>query len=111
MLLEEVQSWLAKGTVEVMSGSLEGVLLLYVRSPQVRGRSSANFRASRLNEQLNFPFCRMEYAQSIRSQLKQGQYVVLLDMKYAHLHIPMHRDFWKYLRFCIGDMLYQFRVL
>ena len=62
----------------------------------------------RLNTFLAVPSFKMETVQQIRSQLRQGEWVVKLDMKDAYFHIPVHAAFQRYLRFAVAGRVYQF---
>ena len=53
----------------------------------------------------------METVQSIRAQLQQGEYVIVLDLQDAYFHIPIKQSFQKYLKFCIMGVVYKFLTL
>ncbi len=50
----------------------------------------------------------MQSAQFIKAQLQLGENKVSLDMKDAYFHIPIHPQFRRYMRFAIGNQVYQF---
>ena len=66
---------------------------------------------SHLNSFLQVERFKMETPESVRSQLQQGEWVTSLDLKDAYLHVPIHKQHQKYLRFAIGDKIYQFCAL
>jgi len=47
----------------------------------------------------------------IKSFLKPNDYMISLDLKNAYLHIPMHPDTFKFLRFIYRERLMEMRVL
>ena len=53
----------------------------------------------------------METTHSIRTALQPGEWTFQIDIMDAYLHIPVHRDFRKYLRFTVGTEVYQFKTL
>jgi hypothetical protein len=53
----------------------------------------------------------METPRSITNALRQGDWTVSIDLTDAYLHIPMHASTWKYLRFVLGDKVFEFRAL
>ena len=50
----------------------------------------------------------METPESIRASLIPGEWVSLIDLSDAYLHIPMHPNSRKYLRFCHKSQVFQF---
>ena len=64
-----------------------------------------------LNRFLAVPHFKMETVHSIRAQLHQGEYVVVLDLQDAYFHIPIRKTFQKFLKFCILGVVYKFVAL
>ncbi len=54
---------------------------------------------------------RMESARTIQSAMKPNQWYISIDLMDAYLHIPIHPNFGKYLRFAVIDHVYQFTAL
>ena len=52
-----------------------------------------------LNRFLAVPHFSMETVHSIRAQLRQGEYVVVLDLHDAYFHIPIRKRFQKFLNY------------
>ncbi|XP_041357753.1 uncharacterized protein LOC121374713 [Gigantopelta aegis] len=92
---------------------LPGVLLPFVLCPKEKWRVEADsqpqaaecIRGSSFHENGDGAVCPgftpgwgVEWAASI-------------DLKDAYLHVPIHRDFWKFLRFLFDGKAYEFRVL
>ena len=54
---------------------------------------------------------KMENLRSIKRAVKPGDWLVSIDLQDAYMHIPIHPDFRKFLRFKIAGKVYQFKVL
>ena len=54
---------------------------------------------------------RMETVQSVLSSVRQGDWMVALDLKDAYLQIPIHPESRRYLRFVTPQGTFQFKVL
>ena len=78
-----------------------------LRSPGVGDRSSI----SRSSTVVEFSHFHMETAQSVLQSLRPGDWMVSLDLQDAYLQVPVHPTSRRYLRFCVGDAVYQFRAL
>ena len=52
-----------------------------------------------------------ETGQSVRLSVRQGNWMVSVDLKEAYLQVPVHQDSRKYLRFVTLSEPYQFRAL
>ena len=53
----------------------------------------------------------METIQSVLLSVRQGDWMVFIDLKEAYLQVPIHPDSRKYLRFVAFGKPYQFRAL
>ena len=53
----------------------------------------------------------METPESIRTSLVPGEWVSSIDLSDAYLHIPIHPNSRKYLRFCYKAQVFQFTSL
>ena len=110
-LLEEVQSMLEKGAIETVEDPDPGFYShLFVVTKKSGGlRPVIDLKA--LNQHLSVPHFKMETAQSIRGQIQLGESAISLDMKDAYFHVPVHEKYRKYMRFAIGDQVYQFKAM
>ena len=54
---------------------------------------------------------RMETAASVLQSIREGDWMVLLDLKDAYFHIPIHLDSRKFLRFVWKGVVWQLRTL
>ena len=57
------------------------------------------------------PHFKMEGIQTLKSLLKQEDWLVKVDLKDAYFSIPISRERRKYLCFAIGNSTYQFNCL
>ena len=61
-----------------------------------------------LNTKLGSPSVHPE---SIRASVIRGEWVSSIDLSDAHLHMPIHQNSRKYLRFCHNSQVFQFTSL
>ena len=54
---------------------------------------------------------KMETPESIRTSLIPGEWILSIDLSDAYLHIPIHPNSRKYLRFCYRSQVFQFTSL
>ena len=83
--------------------------LFLVTKPHQRWRSVIDL--SRLNTFLLVERFNMEIPESIRASLIPGEWVSSIDLSDAYLHIPIHPNSRKYLRFCHQSQVLQFTSL
>ena len=80
-------------------------------TPKVTGGWRPVIDLSRLNGCVELSSFHMETAQSVLQSLRPGDWMVSLDLQDAYLQVPVHPASRRYLRFCVGDAVYQFRAL
>ena len=83
--------------------------LFLVPKPRQRWRPVIDL--SRLNTFLHVEKFKMETPESIRTSLIPGEWVSSIDLSDAYLHIPIHPNSRKYLRFCYRSQVFQFTSL
>ena len=83
--------------------------LFLVPKPHQRWRPVID--TSRLNTFLHVEKFKMETPESIRTSLVPGEWVSSMDLLDAYLHIPIHPNSRKYLRFCHRSQVFQFTSL
>ena len=107
-----IQSLLSKNAIErvenVKSLGFYSRLFL-VPKPHQRWRPVIEL--SRLNTFLHVEKFKMETPESIRTSLIPGEWVSLIDLSDAYLHIPIHPNSRKYLTFCYKSQVFQFTSL
>ena len=64
-----------------------------------------------LNGYLKKTHFKMDTLSKVLNLVKTGDWAISLDLKDAYLHVPMFHTHRKYLRFCIQNQCYQFKVL
>ena len=83
--------------------------LFLVPKPHQRWRPVIDL--SRLNTFLHVEKFKMETPESIRTSLISGEWVSSIDLSDTYLHIPIHPNSRKYLRFCHRSQVFQFTSL
>ena len=73
-------------------------------SPKVKASNRHN-QAQHFSGHKKF---KMETPESIRTSLVPGEWVSSIDLSDAYLHIPIHPNSRKYLRFCHRSQVFQF---
>ena len=84
------------------------VLQLPVSSPQASPKVEASNRLQQAQLFLHVEKFKMETPESIRTSLIPGEWVSSIDLSDAYLHIPIHPNSRKYLRFCHRSQMFQF---
>ena len=83
--------------------------LLLVPKPHQRWRPVID--PSRVNTFLLAERFKMETPETIRASLNPGEWVLSIDLSDTYLHIPIHPNSRKYLRFCHKSQVFQFTSL
>jgi len=107
----EISQLLANRSIEEVAPDTPAWYSLVFLVPKKTGGFRPVFDLSGLNRHLVIPRFHMESALTIMSSLKQGDWVVSIDIKDAYLHVPIHPEFRKYLHLAFLGKVYRFRVL
>ena len=75
-------------------------------TPRVTGGWRTVIDLSCLNSWVDVSHFHMETAQSVLQSLRPGDWMVSLD-----LQVPVHPSSQRFLRFCVGESVFQFRAL
>ena len=78
--------------------------------PKLNNRWRPILDLSTLNTFLNTESFKMETPETIRTSLQLGEWVTSIYFKDTYLHIPIHSQSRKYMRFLIQGQSYQFKV-
>ena len=107
-----IQSLLSKNAIERVENvkSLGFYSRLFL-VPKPRQRWMPVIDLSRLNTFLHVANFKMETPESIRTSLTPVEWVSSIDLSDAYLHIPIHPNSRKYLRFCHRSQVFQFTSL
>ena len=111
-LRQEVRSLLRKRAIEpvVRTGSPGFYSHLFV-VPKPGGRWRPVIDLSILNRHLVIPKFKMETARALRRSIRRYDYAVSIDLSDAYLHVPMHQNTRRYLRFAIDGEIFTFTAL
>ncbi len=110
-LMNEVDSMLKTGAIEKVNNPDPSLYSHLFMVKKKSGGLCPIIDLKALNKHLSVPHFQMESAQSIRAQLQLGENTVSLDMKDAYFHTPIHPQFRRYMRFAIGNQVYQFHAM
>ena len=66
---------------------------------------------SRLNRYVDVSHFHMETVHLVLQSLRLGDWMVSLDLQDTYLQVPVHPASHKFLRFCLGESVFQFRFL
>jgi len=112
-MVELLEVLLQKGVVEVVAKpSTPGFYSRFFVTPK---KDSGKWRAILDLSALNHYICnqkfKMETAESIRASFLKGDWATSIDLQDAYFHVPIHHTHQKYLRFAIGEDIFQFVAL
>ncbi|MGW8180319.1 MAG: reverse transcriptase domain-containing protein, partial [bacterium] len=79
--------------------------------PKKNGKLRPIIDLRRLNRMLVIPRFQMETIQSVWDALIPGNFSFSLDLSDAYFHIPIRKDFRKYLRIFFDGRVFQFKAL
>ena len=109
-LAAAVKDLLSKGAIKPASSGPGFYSRLFV-TPKVTGGWRPVIDLSFLNRFVRLSHFHMETAQSVLQSLRSGDWLISLDLQDAYLQVPVHPQSRRFLRFCFGSQVYQFRVL
>ena len=109
-LEEEFQNLLLKGAIEQASETPGFYSRLFVVQKD-SGAWRPIIDLSTLNTYIVSQHFHMETLQSVLRSIRQGDWMISLDLQDAYLQVPIHPESRRYLRFTMERVPYQFRVL
>ena len=109
-LQDELLQLLAKGAIEEAPPSPGFYSHLFV-VPKVTGGFRPIIDLSALNRFVATTKFKMETIRTVMAAVRQGDWMVSLDLQDAYLQVPVHPDSRRFLRFTWGSSAWQFRVL
>ena len=111
-LLEALHQLRAKNAVELVKHQTSlGFFNRLFLVPKPNNKWRPILDLSKLNLFLKTEKFKMETPETIRTSLKQGEWVTSIDFKDAYFHIPIQEQSRKYLRFHVQGQTYQFKAL
>ena len=111
LLKEEIGSMVEKGAIEIVKSRDPGFYSRVFLVPKKQGGWRPVINLAPLNDYLQITKFKMETTASVIRSVRQGDFMVSIDLKDAYFQIPMHQSSRRYLRFCLGGKIYQFRAL
>ena len=113
VLLQEVQSLLDKRAVELVPEGCvhQGYYSTYFLVPKKTGDLRPILNLKAFNKKTLIPSFKMESLNNIIQSINLGDWLASVDLKDAYLHVPIHPDHRKFLRFSIDGVKFQWKVL
>ena len=112
VLDQEVQELLDKQAVHQISASdIAGFISSLFVVPKKDGGNRPVVNLKPLNQFLVYEHFKMEGIHMLRDLLRQGDYLVKIDLKDAYLTVPIWKGHQKYLRFLWKETLLEFACL
>ena len=113
LIYSEVESLLEKGAIEKvpLQEVMEGFYSTFFLVPKKNGEMRPVINLKPLNRYMVKQHFKMDTLSKVLNLVKKGQFSFTLDLKDAYMHIPIHKNYKKYLRFCINNQCYQFTAL
>ena len=109
VLDREVQDLLSKQAVRPCPHRTDGFYSTLFAVPKKGGGWRPVINLKSLNSYLVWtPHFKMETIQSLKDVLRQGDFMVKLDLKDAYLTVPVHQDDHRYLRFMWKGKAFEF---
>ena len=111
-LREEIENLLNKRAVErVQNPETPGFYSRIFLVPKKNGKFRLILDLSLLNRYTEKQAFKMETVKSVRQAMRLNDWAVSIDLTDAYLHVPIHRQSRKYLRFVHEDQVYHFSAL
>jgi len=113
LLKDSVKQMLAKGAIQVVpdAKAYPGFYSRLFLVPKPGNKWRPVIDLSQLNKFVKIPHFQMETASTIRSSLRQGEWVTSIDLTDAYFHLKIKRKFQRYFRFHIQGVTYQFLAM
>ena len=110
-LLQEVQALCRKGAVVSADPSSPGFYSHLFVVPKASGGWRPVIDLKALNHFVYAPHFRMHTVASVLNTVSVGDWAFTVDLTDAYLHVPIHKESQKYLRFSIEGQVLQFQAL
>ena len=108
----EVRALWMKGAIAVVDDpSTPGFYCSVFTVPKKTGDFRLIINLRPLNKHLVVDKFQMDSLKHVRQALGRHDWTVSVDLKDAYLHIPIHPEFQRYLRFVHQDVVYAFQAL
>ena len=111
-LREEIENLLNKWAVErVQNPGTPGFYSRIFLVPKKNGKFRLIIDLSLLNRYIEKQAFKMETVKLVRQAIRLNDWAVSIDLTDAYLHVPIHHQSRKYLRFVHEDQVYHFSAL
>ena len=110
-LEREVGDMLEKGAIEEVQAKEPAFYNRLFLVPKPSGKWRPVLDVSRLNKFVQKTRFSMETPQTVQEAIREGDWMISLDMSDAYFHVPIHPQSRRYLRFVFNKKIYQFKVL
>ena len=108
-LQQALDALLSKGAIErVLNESSIGFYSRLFLVAKKTGDLRPVIKLSMLNQHLKVRHFKKEIQASVRAAIRSQEWTVSTDIRDAYLHVPLHRDIRKYMRFRVNKRMYQF---
>ena len=107
----EISELLTKHAIVPVLDSSAGFYSSIFFVPKKTGGFRPIINLKRLNSFVRYEHFKLESMESVRHLIRQGDWMVKLDLKDAYLSVPIHVDHQHYLRFSWRGFRYQFSCL
>ena len=109
---EEIENLLNKRAVErVQNPGTPGFYSQIFLVPKKNGKLHLIIDLSLLNRYIKKQSFKMKTVKSVRQAMRLNDWAVSIDLTDAYLHVPIHHQSRKYLRFVDEDQVYHFTAL
>ena len=109
---EEIEALLKKGAIEQVHGDSPGFFSFLFLVPKKEGggrRPVINLKP--LNAYVKKTPFHMTTLKEVGQSIRHGDWSITIDLQDAFLHVPVHREYRRYLRFAWMERIYQFKRL
>ena len=111
VLQQEVEDMLRKEAIEIVCPGEPAFYNRLFLVPKPSGKWRPVLDVSRLNKFVHNTKFSMETAQTVQDSVREGDWLISLDMMDAYFHIPIHPQSRKFLRFVFNGKVFQFKAL
>ena len=113
ILNQEVEKLLEKEVIEPvpLAELNQGFYSTFFLVPKKTGDLRSVINLKPLNQYLRSQHFKMDCMKKFINLAKKGDWAISIDLQDAYFHISLHKNHWKYLRFCIQGKAWQFKAL
>ena len=108
---EEVEALLGKGAIERVHKNTLGFYSFPFLVPKKEGGKRPVINLKPLNEYIRKKPFHMTTLKEVGQAIRHGDWSIIIDLQDAFLHVPVHKEYRRFLRFTHLEKVYQFRRL